>query len=63
MAGLEPEREMLVVDPVCGRRLPLEKVAAQQERAGWAYFFCSDGCLRRYQAAPERYASAPAPVS
>ena len=44
-------------DPVCGMELAAEDVAARQslEHEGRELAFCSDECLRRYIAAPERY--------
>ena len=45
------------VDPVCGMELAAEDVAARLslEHEGRELAFCSDECLRRYIAAPERY--------
>lgn len=57
MAGFEPKNNLMVTDPVCGMRLTPEKVVAQEEREGWAYFFCSDACHKLFLTAPERYAS------
>lgn len=51
----EPEKDMTVTDPVCGMRLTLDSVAAQEEHGGWAYFFCSQSCHARFLTAPERY--------
>tara|TARA_R110002110_G_scaffold85816_4_gene223935 strand:- start:280683 stop:280898 length:216 start_codon:yes stop_codon:yes gene_type:complete len=57
MAGFEPEKEVMVTDPVCGMRLTPEKAVAQEEREGWAYFFCSDACHKLFLTAPKRYSS------
>lgn len=63
MTDFGPEKEMTVTDPVCGMHLALEKVAAQEEHEGWAYFFCSNACRKLFLAAPERYASSPGQAS
>ena len=44
-------------DPVCGMTV-LEDAAARLTWGGVDYAFCSDDCLRRFVAAPDRYASA-----
>ncbi|GAB4365514.1 MAG: hypothetical protein Kow00114_22850 [Kiloniellaceae bacterium] len=49
-------REPRVVDPVCGKEVDLERVAAQVDHEGWAFFFCSQGCHRLFTADPERFA-------
>ncbi len=46
---------MKVTDPVCGARLSLENVIAQEDYEGWAYFFCSTDCHRRFRASPEGF--------
>jgi YHS domain-containing protein len=57
MAGFEPEKDVMVTDPVCGMRLTPEKSVAQEEREGWAYFFCSESCHKLFLIAPEQYSS------
>ncbi|MFQ5775663.1 MAG: YHS domain-containing protein [Kiloniellaceae bacterium] len=49
---------MKVCDPVCGKEIGLADVVASEDHEGWAYFFCSEPCHRRFMAAPERYARA-----
>tara|TARA_R110002110_G_scaffold156564_4_gene351678 strand:- start:2646 stop:2861 length:216 start_codon:yes stop_codon:yes gene_type:complete len=63
MTDFETEKEVTVTDPVCGMRMALEKAAAQQEHAGWAYFFCSNACREVFLAVPERYSSSRCQVS
>jgi class 3 adenylate cyclase/YHS domain-containing protein len=46
------------IDPVCGMELGAEEVAARLTVDGAERSFCSDGCLRLFVAAPERYAAA-----
>jgi YHS domain-containing protein len=52
------EQPPSVVDPVCGKRIGLDRVVAQEDHGGWAYFFCSPSCHRRFVASPERFARA-----
>ncbi len=47
--------EMQVRDPVCGRSIRLEEVAAAEDDGDWTYFFCSAACHGRFKAAPARY--------
>ncbi len=43
------------VDPVCGIELALGEAAATLSLEGEARVFCSQQCLQRFVAAPERY--------
>jgi class 3 adenylate cyclase/YHS domain-containing protein len=43
------------IDPVCGMEMSAEEVAARLTLEGVEHCFCSDECLRRYVAAPEKY--------
>jgi len=45
------------VDPVCGMELSSAEVAARLALEGKERVFCSEECLRRFVAAPERYQS------
>jgi len=45
------------VDPVCGMEMTPDEVAARLTLDGVEHCFCSDDCLRKYVAAPERYAT------
>ena len=49
------DRELTVTDPVCGKILDLDAVAAQEDYRGWAYYFCSAACHRKFLANPGRY--------
>ena len=42
------EPDMLVQDPVCKTFIP-RREALKVERDGVTYFFCSEGCLKRFQ--------------
>jgi YHS domain-containing protein len=44
----DSEPDVLVQDPVCGTFIP-RKEALKAERDGKAYFFCSEGCLKRFR--------------
>lgn len=50
--GPKPQRidepETLVQDPVCQTFIP-RKEALKAERDGKEYFFCSEGCLKRFR--------------
>lgn len=46
------------IDPVCGMELGAAEVAANLALAGRQIAFCSEECLRRFVAAPDRYAPA-----
>jgi len=54
-----PERSQ---DPVCGMELQPEEVAARLSIDGTERSFCSDECLRRFVAAPERYVTRRSPM-
>lgn len=50
------EGRLKVVDPVCGMEMGPGEAAATLTLDGKEQAFCSDECLRRFVAAPERYA-------
>ena len=54
-----PERSQ---DPVCGMELQPAEVAARLSIDGTERSFCSDECLRRFVAAPERYLTPRSPT-
>ncbi len=43
-------------DPVCGMRVDPLKAAASVEHRGATVYFCSQGCVAKFRAAPEKYA-------
>lgn len=47
-------------DPVCGMTVDPAKAAGQSTYQGTTFFFCSAGCKRKFDAAPEQYAPASA---
>lgn len=44
-----------LVDPVCGMGMPADQVVARLEIGGELRAFCSNECLERFVAAPDRY--------
>ncbi len=42
-------------DPVCGMTVDPEKAAGASEYQSTTYFFCSSGCKRKFDTAPDRY--------
>ena len=54
---LRDGRVAKAIDPVCGMELGPGEAAARLAIEGGERFFCSEGCLRRFVAAPERYAA------
>ncbi len=45
----------LEIDPVCRMAVDPERAAASRHRRGLHYFFCSEKCLRKFDAGPRRY--------
>src|SRR6185436_676506 len=46
-------------DPVCGMTVAPATARWKHEHRGQTYFFCNPRCLAKFQAEPEKYASAP----
>jgi YHS domain-containing protein len=46
--GKDQEPDVLVQDPVCKTFIP-RREALRADRDGTTYFFCSEGCLKRFQ--------------
>jgi P-type Cu+ transporter len=44
------------VDPVCGMTVDPDRAAGQYEHDGRTHYFCSPGCLAKFQSDPGRYA-------
>jgi Cu+-exporting ATPase len=49
-------RAASIVDPICGMMVKPERAAGSAVHAGQAFYFCSQHCLERFQADPDRYA-------
>ncbi len=43
------------VDPVCGMTVKAEKAAGKTEHNGESYYFCSKGCLNKFESEPQKY--------
>jgi class 3 adenylate cyclase len=56
MRDVEQRTEPRLRDPVCGMELATEDAAATLVLDGRPRLFCSQACLQRFVAAPERYA-------
>lgn len=42
-------------DPVCGMTVDEKTAPARSEYKGQTYYFCMQGCKRKFDAEPERY--------
>lgn len=45
----------VAIDPVCGMQVRTSDAAATFDHASVRYYFCSDGCQRRFSENPEKY--------
>src|SRR6266704_3652872 len=52
-----------VRDHVCGMTVDPQHAAGSFENEGQTYFFCSNGCLEKFRADPERFSKASAATS
>ena len=43
------------IDPVCGMTVTPEDAGGRSTYNGTTYLFCSDDCLKKFEADPERY--------
>ncbi len=43
------------IDPVCHMTVDASKAAGKSEHKGHTYYFCSKGCVAKFEADPERY--------
>ncbi len=48
----------MVKDPVCGMEIEPQSAAATRQYKGQTLYFCSDNCVKKFDAAPEQYAQA-----
>jgi len=54
-APAPPVSSNAVVDPVCGMNIDPAKAVGSSTYAGTTYFFCSKGCLAKFEADPAQY--------
>ena len=45
----------MATDPICGMTVQPDSAAASYEHRGKTYYFCCQGCMAKFKAAPERY--------
>ncbi|HEX5733187.1 MAG TPA: heavy metal translocating P-type ATPase [Blastocatellia bacterium] len=57
---VETQSAQTFKDPVCQMNVVPERAAGSYEYKGEIYYFCSKGCLNRFQADPEKYLNPPA---
>ena len=43
-------------DPVCGMQVDEQRAAGRSEHRGQTYYFCSEGCKKKFDQDPEQYA-------
>jgi YHS domain-containing protein len=46
-----------VKDPICGMTIDKEKAAFKTTHDKATYYFCAEGCLKKFQADPAKYAA------
>ena len=49
------------IDPICGMTVEPRSAAGSFEYHGTTYYFCSKGCLQKFQQDPERFLQTPTP--
>ncbi len=55
MEGSPQPRPDTVLDPVCGMHVDPQTARATAEHQGQTWYFCSEGCARRFSAEPDKY--------
>jgi P-type Cu+ transporter len=45
----------MAVDPVCGMHVDEQQSTVTVEHGEQAYFFCSEGCKKRFLESPDKY--------
>ncbi len=58
----DTEQSPTARDPVCGMTVTAEEAVGSAEYEHQTYYFCSEGCLRKFRDDPERYLSEQNPV-
>ncbi len=46
---------MKVKDPVCRMEIETDKAFAKREHDGHTFYFCSENCVKRFDADPHKY--------
>src|SRR5580765_6495727 len=55
----EKSESVAAVDPVCGMKVDTATAKFRAQHDGKEYFFCSAGCLTKFQSSPEKILSSP----
>src|SRR6195256_1381921 len=55
----EKSESVKAIDPVCGMKVDPTTAKFKSTHLGKEYFFCSAGCLAKFQANPEKILSSP----
>ncbi len=58
VAGQPAPSDAAAIDPVCGMTVDIETTRFTTERDGRTWYFCCDGCRRRFESEPARYVGA-----
>ena len=53
--------QLKFIDPICGMTVEPRSAAGSFEYQGTTYYFCSKGCLQKFQQDPERFLQKPTP--
>ena len=56
-ASASPPVRTMVTDPVCGMTIAAEEAAATVSHGGRTYYFCAEGCARRFRENPATYSA------
>ena len=51
------------IDPVCGMEVETATAAGSSEYQGVTYYFCSTGCKRQFDKAPDSFVGQEPPMS
>ena len=57
-AGTVAAHANFATDPVCGMRVDPAKARVMRDYQGKAYYFCCEGCAKKFAAEPEKYLAA-----
>jgi len=60
MADERESKASTAIDPVCGMTVEPAKSAGRHERGGKTFYFCSQHCLEKFRAEPEKFLQRPA---
>jgi Cu+-exporting ATPase len=61
LAGQDKKPVEQVKDPVCGMTIDKASAKGKSDYQGKTYYFCSDGCKKKFDADPKKYVEPPPP--